>query len=88
MTNLNETYDDPKKLANDYVHEVYALLKKRNPGEVRIFTSDSRNIRFTYVLFFQKIHIIFEMEFLKELQNLIELLHFEWLGKMTKEKFM
>ena len=33
MTNLNETYDDPKKLANDYVHEVYALLKKRNHGE-------------------------------------------------------
>lgn len=33
MTNLNETYEDPKKLANDYVHEVYELLKKRNHGE-------------------------------------------------------
>ncbi|AOV07105.1 NADP-specific glutamate dehydrogenase [Sporosarcina ureilytica] len=33
LTNINETYNDPKKLANDYVHEVYELLKKRNPGE-------------------------------------------------------
>lgn len=33
MTNLNREYENPKKLANDYVHEVYALLKKRNPDE-------------------------------------------------------
>ena len=33
MTNLNETYHDLEKLANDYVHEVYALLRKRNHGE-------------------------------------------------------
>lgn len=33
LTNVNETYNDPKKLANDYVHEVYAEIKKRNHGE-------------------------------------------------------
>ena len=33
LTNLNETYNDPKKHANDYVHEVYAILKERNPDE-------------------------------------------------------
>ena len=43
MTNLNETYNDPKKLANDYVHEVYALLKKRNPGEIE-FLQATREI--------------------------------------------
>ena len=43
MTNLNETYEDPKKLANDYVHEVYSLIKKRNPGEVE-FLQATREI--------------------------------------------
>lgn len=32
MTKLNET-NDRKKRANDYVHEVYELIKKRNPDE-------------------------------------------------------
>ena len=43
MANLNETYEDPKKLANDYVHEVYSLIKKRNPGEVE-FLQATREI--------------------------------------------
>ena len=33
MTKLNESYADNKKRANDYVHEVYELIKKRNPDE-------------------------------------------------------
>jgi glutamate dehydrogenase (NADP+) len=33
MMNLNESYADNKKRANDYVHEVYELIKKRNPDE-------------------------------------------------------
>ncbi|MEK5069087.1 NADP-specific glutamate dehydrogenase [Sporosarcina sp. FSL K6-1508] len=33
MTKLNETHTDNKKRANDYVHEVYELIKKRNPDE-------------------------------------------------------
>ncbi len=33
MTKLNETHNDSKKRANDYVHEVYELIKKRNPDE-------------------------------------------------------
>lgn len=33
MTKLNETHSDNKKRANDYVHEVYELIKKRNPDE-------------------------------------------------------
>lgn len=31
--NVVEGYSSPKKIANDYVHEVYASLKKRNPDE-------------------------------------------------------
>lgn len=34
MANSTQNYTDAKKLANDYVHEVYALVKKRNPGEL------------------------------------------------------
>ncbi|MBO0601815.1 NADP-specific glutamate dehydrogenase [Sporosarcina sp. E16_3] len=33
MTKLNESHNDRKKRANDYVHEVYELIKKRNPDE-------------------------------------------------------
>ncbi|KAA0964968.1 NADP-specific glutamate dehydrogenase [Sporosarcina sp. ANT_H38] len=33
MTKLNESHNDNKKRANDYVHEVYELIKKRNPDE-------------------------------------------------------
>lgn len=33
MTNLHDVTRDAKKLANDYVHEVYELLKKRNADE-------------------------------------------------------
>jgi len=33
MTKLNETHNENKKRANDYVHEVYELIKKRNPDE-------------------------------------------------------
>lgn len=40
---MNETYNDPKKHANDYVHEVYAMLKERNPGE-KEFLQASREI--------------------------------------------
>lgn len=43
LTNINETYNDPKKLANDYVHEVYELIKKRNPGETE-FLQATREI--------------------------------------------
>lgn len=34
MANSSRNYADPKKHANDYVHEVYALVKKRNAGEI------------------------------------------------------
>ncbi len=33
MTKLNSINTDNKKRANDYVHEVYELVKKRNPDE-------------------------------------------------------
>ncbi|MFD1928404.1 NADP-specific glutamate dehydrogenase [Sporosarcina siberiensis] len=33
MKNINDTTRDSKKLANDYVHEVYELLKRRNSDE-------------------------------------------------------
>ncbi|MFJ7934647.1 NADP-specific glutamate dehydrogenase [Sporosarcina sp. NPDC096371] len=33
MTKLNSMQTDNKKRANDYVHEVYELVKKRNPDE-------------------------------------------------------
>ena len=33
MPKLNETHAENKKRANDYVHEVYELIKKRNPDE-------------------------------------------------------
>jgi glutamate dehydrogenase (NADP+) len=33
MMKLNGSYADNKKRANDYVHEVYELIKKRNPDE-------------------------------------------------------
>ena len=33
MTKLNESNAENKKRANDYVHEVYELIKKRNPDE-------------------------------------------------------
>ncbi len=41
MANSNRNYTDPKKLANDYVHEVYALVKKRNPGELEFLQAIS-----------------------------------------------
>lgn len=43
LTNVNETYNDPKKLANDYVHEVYEEVKKRNTGEIE-FLQATREI--------------------------------------------
>lgn len=33
MTKLDTMFTDNKKAANDYVHEVYELVKKRNPDE-------------------------------------------------------
>ncbi len=43
LTNVNETYNDPKKLANDYVHDVYKQLKVRNPDEIE-FLQATREI--------------------------------------------
>lgn len=43
MDNRNEAYDDPKKRANNYVHEVYQQLKERNPGEIE-FLQAARKI--------------------------------------------
>lgn len=43
MLNSNGDYTNPKKLANNYVHEVYALVKKRNPGETE-FLQATREI--------------------------------------------
>ena len=43
LTNLNDVTRDAKKLANDYVHEVYELLKKRNSDETE-FLQATREI--------------------------------------------
>ncbi|MCZ2257835.1 NADP-specific glutamate dehydrogenase [Sporosarcina sp. G11-34] len=43
MTNLNDVTKDAKKLANDYVHEVYELIKKRNSDETE-FLQATREI--------------------------------------------
>lgn len=43
LTNVNETYNDPKKLANDYVHDVYKQVKERNPDEIE-FLQAAREI--------------------------------------------
>jgi glutamate dehydrogenase (NADP+) len=43
MTKLNETHIENKKRANDYVHEVYELIKKRNPDETE-FLQATREI--------------------------------------------
>lgn len=43
MINSNETYNDPRKRANNYVHEVYEQLKQRNPGETE-FLQAARKI--------------------------------------------
>jgi len=53
MTNISKDYSDPKQLANNYVHEVYALLKKRNPDE-KEFLQATREIFDSLRLVFAK----------------------------------
>ena len=42
MTNIENSRENRSR-ANDYVHEVYELVKKRNPDEKEFLTSNKRN---------------------------------------------
>ena len=53
MTNSTKGYMDPRRLANNYVHGVYELLKKRNPGETE-FLQATREIFDSLRLVFTK----------------------------------
>lgn len=53
MTNSTKDYTDPKRLANNYVHGVYEMLKKRNPGETE-FLQATREIFDSLRLVFSK----------------------------------